>query len=275
MGEGGGIFGSPLGKASGPENQSMGFADELSKMARNYWEQTKPLRNEVIDRSTDFMQGDLDVTGTPMYAAGKGALEDQYGVAREQALADMPAGGPLQEGLTGLSGDRASSLAGLVSQLAQDEYNKAYGTAMMSPQTSMGGMAGAGGVMSPVLGSQASKQGAAMGAIGNICCFIFICGYGSLHPIVRRYRELKMNRRNRRGYYWLSDRLVPWMEKSRAVKALVNLCMVKPMVSYGKHYFNLNKIGVVFTPITAFWLLFYSVLGHRPPYRRKGTVEVV
>lgn len=297
MGQGGGIFGSPLGKASEPEIKSSRYADKLAKMGEQYWNQTAPLRSQVVGRSTDFMRGNLDVTQSPVYTAGQTALEkqygiaqntleDQYGVAQQQMLSSMPSGGGLQQGLSDLSSNRAGSLADLssakatslsdlVSQLAQDEYSKAYGMAQLSPQSSMAGLTGAGGVMSPVLGSQANKQGAAMSAIGNICCFIFIAGHGYLHPIVRKYRDLKMNRQNRRGYYWLSDRLVPWMSNIKYIKTLVNLLMVKPMTSYGKYYFGINRIGVIFIPITAFWLLTYSMLGHRPPYRRKGTMEVV
>ena len=279
MGEGAGIFGSPLGKASGSEKTQEKYAKQLSGMAKDYWKDTEGIRGQLIGRGENFLSGNWSPESTPMYTAGQNQIEDQYGVAQQQMLSSMPSGGGLQQGLGDLSQGRADSLTDLASQIYQNQYNtelgNAYGLGMASPQTAMSGMAGAGGVNSPVLGSQASKQNSAMNTIGNICCFIFIAGHGFLHPIVRRYRELKMNRRNRRGYYWLSDRLVPWMKKSKTVKALVDFGMVKPMTSYGKHYFGLNKIGAIFTPITAFWLLVYSMLGHRPPYRRKGTMEVV
>ena len=86
MGQGGGILGSPLGKASSPEIESSRYADKLAKMGMQYWNQTQPLRNSVIGRSTDFMQGDMDVTQSPVFAAGQNQLEDQYGVAQQQML---------------------------------------------------------------------------------------------------------------------------------------------------------------------------------------------
>lgn len=266
-----GVPGMPGTKASGAEEQGMGFADELAGMAREYWKQTGPLRSKMIDRSTRLMGKDFDVRGGPVYRAGRNTLEDQYGVAQEQMLSAMPSGGGLQQGMADLAGGRADSLANLASQIAQDEYNKAYGIGVGSPQISMTGMTQAGQGYGNVMQSQAANNPKM--SLG--CCFIFITGHGFLHPIVRRYRDLKMNIQNRRGYYWLSDRLVPWMVKSRLIKSLVSFLMVKPMTSYGKHYFGLNRIGAIFTPITAFWLLVYSMLGHRPPYRRKGTMEVV
>lgn len=107
------------------------------------------------------------------------------------------------------------------------------------------------------------------------CCFIFVASHGYLHPIVRKYRDNHMNTRNRRGYYWMADRLVPWMEKSKLASWLVEWLMVRPMTCYGRYYYNLGKIGAVFTPVAKFWLIIFTILGMRPPYRRRGTNIVV
>lgn len=118
--------------------------------------------------------------------------------------------------------------------------------------------------------SEASSFGS-----GMKCCFIFLAGAGQLSQSVRRYRDSHMNVRNRRGYYWLADCLVPLMEKSKAVKYLVNLLMVRPMTYYGDYYYKGNSTGFVCAPITQFWLTTFTLLGYRPPYRRRGTEEVV
>ena len=120
-----------------------------------------------------------------------------------------------------------------------------------------------------------SGIGEGMSMAGGSCCFIFIAGHGYLHPIVRRYRDEHMTKRNRRGYYWLADRLVPLMERFKAVRRIVRFVMVDPMTSYGKYYYGINRIGVIFTPITSFWLRIFTLLGFRKPYRRKGTAEIV
>lgn len=119
--------------------------------------------------------------------------------------------------------------------------------------------------------------GAITGAIGGSgkCCFIFIASHGYLHPIVRRYRDEKMNTRNRRGYYWLADRLVPLMEKSKITAWAVKWGMVKPMTCYGKYYYSVGRIGALYAPITAIWKGVFNLLGRRPPYSRQGTGEIV
>jgi len=119
--------------------------------------------------------------------------------------------------------------------------------------------------------------GAITGAIGGSgkCCFIFIASHGHLHPIVRKYRDEKMTKRNRRGYYWLADRLVPLMEKSKIATWIVKWLMVKPMTCYGKYYYNLGRSGALYAPITALWRGVFNLLGHRSLYQRHGTEEVV
>uniref|UniRef100_A0A6M3IIR2 Uncharacterized protein n=1 Tax=viral metagenome TaxID=1070528 RepID=A0A6M3IIR2_9ZZZZ len=139
-----------------------------------------------------------------------------------------------------------------------------YGTSMALGPYGIAALAVAGAV-SGILGGSSKKK----------CCFIFIASHGYLHPIVRRYRDFHMTTRNRRGYYWLADRLVPKMAKSRAWTWLVKWGMVKPMTSYGMYYYGIKKVGVVWTPVTAAWKLLYSILGCRPPYTRHGTDEIV
>lgn len=122
--------------------------------------------------------------------------------------------------------------------------------------------------------SQSTGQQKAAGS--NVsCCFIFLAGAGQLSSSVRRYRDSHMTMRNRRGYYWLADRLVPLMERSRAIKYLVNLLMVRPMTYYGDYYYNKDPIGFIFAPITQFWLIVFTFLGYRSLYCRRGTEEVV
>ncbi len=119
--------------------------------------------------------------------------------------------------------------------------------------------------------SMTSNYGSTMSS----CCFIFIAGRGFLHPVVRRFRDEHMTVRNRRGYYWLADRLVPKMKKHKWVKKLVRLFMVDPMTTYGGFCYGYNKRGAVFAPISLFWRGVFNLLGMRPPYRRRGSREVV
>jgi hypothetical protein len=264
-------WGAPLGKASSSEKLQENLAQTLAAMAQDYWLGTAGLRSGVTNQLQKFISGNFDVTGTPVYAAGKGQAEDQYGIARQNLLSSMSSGGALNQSMGDLEGSRARTLADLASQIATDMYSKAYGEALGSPQSSFQGMIGAGQTESPVLQSQAAK----VQAIASFCCFIFIAGHGYLHPIVRRYRDEHLTVANRRGYYWLSDRLVPIMQKRSWVRRLVKIAMIDPMTSYGKHFYGLNHIGALFSPIASMWLRVFSLLGQRSPYRRRGTGEVV
>ena len=89
------------------------------------------------------------------------------------------------------------------------------------------------------------------------------------------YRDSHTTVRNRRGYYWFADRTVPLMKRCKWFKTVMKLIMIDPMTSYGKYYYRLSKVGVIFTPLAAAWLLLFDLLGRRPPYRRRGTKEVV
>jgi hypothetical protein len=130
------------------------------------------------------------------------------------------------------------------------------------------------------LGLPAPEKGSVLATIINpgativdkACCFIFISAYDGLLPIVRRYRDEHMNEKNRRGYYRIADKIVPIMEKSKMFKWLVRFFMTGPMVRYGKYFYGEGKIGIVFKPITKFWLGFFELFGKKPYIRRNGEV---
>ena len=87
------------------------------------------------------------------------ALEDQYGVAQESILSTLPEGGVLEESLANLETERAQGLGDLAAQIALDEYNKAYGVATGSPQTSMSGYTSAADQSTDLYGAETAEQG--------------------------------------------------------------------------------------------------------------------
>lgn len=102
------------------------------------------------------------------------------------------------------------------------------------------------------------------GGGGGMCCFIFLearYGNGTMDKVVRRYRDEHMTDVNRRGYYKLSEVLVPLMRKSKLVKFAVRAFMTDPMVSYGKYHYGEGKIGWIFKPVKNFWLKTFEYLG--------------
>jgi hypothetical protein len=106
---------------------------------------------------------------------------------------------------------------------------------------------------------------------GGGCCFIFIeADDGVLHRIARRARDELMTPKNRRGYYKLSEVLVPLMRKSPVVKFLVKWGMVNPMISFGKWKYGENKIGKLFKPVADFWFNTFDYLGGDHPFKREN-----
>lgn len=240
--------------------------------------------------------GQVGVTGALGYSALKGAgvigggtagLTGATGVAATEAATTGGVGLGIYEGAgpgaAGTTGVSIMPSLGAAGSAAGAGYGVGSLTSSLTGETgTKGGLMGAftGGTTGFAV-SGGNPIGAAIGAVTGFlggsgkCCFIFIASHGFLHPIVREYRDKKMNTRNRRGYYWLADRLVPLMEKSKIATWIVKWAMVKPMTCYGKHYYNLGQIGALYAPITALWRGIFNLLGHRPPYQRQGTEEVV
>ncbi len=111
---------------------------------------------------------------------------------------------------------------------------------------------------------QADATANSGGGGGGGCCFIFLearYGDGTMDGVVRRFRDEKLTPRLQRGYYKLSEVLVPLMRKSRAIKLMVRLFMTDPMVSYGKFYYGENRHGFIFKPVKNFWLRTFDYLG--------------
>lgn len=122
-------------------------------------------------------------------------------------------------------------------------------------------------------GKQANATRSSGGGGGG-CCFIFLearYGNGTMDEVVRRFRDEHMTERNKRGYYKVSEVLVPLMRKSRAVKALVQVTMTSPLVAYGKaHYGKGSKLGFVFAPLKNFWLKTFDYLGQDHEFIREN-----
>jgi hypothetical protein len=140
----------------GGKNNDNDAADRASKIAMKMYRQTDPARQMILEQGQDFLAGDYDVSGLPTYDPAKRALEDQYQMARQNIIANLPTGGAQAAGMTDLETQRANQLSNLTANLAQDQYNKIYGTAMLTPQTSSNTLASLAGSQA---GIQAQQQG--------------------------------------------------------------------------------------------------------------------
>lgn len=112
------------------------------------------------------------------------------------------------------------------------------------------------------------------GGGGGGCCFIFLesrYGNGAMDKVVRRFRDENMTDQNKRGYYKLSEVLVPLMRKSKVVRFLVAATMTTPLVAYGKaHYGEGSRLGLLLAPIKNFWLKTFNYLGQEHTFVREN-----
>jgi hypothetical protein len=117
-------------------------ANAQAAIAKDLYNSTGSIRNPLIERYGDLVQGNLDPTANPIYNPAftqmKRANEEQYGIARQNILDTLPQGGVLQNQLGNLEMQRAqgmeTGLNDLVQRIIGDEYGKAYGMATGAPQ---------------------------------------------------------------------------------------------------------------------------------------------
>lgn len=211
-------------------------------------------------------------------------------IAGQQQQAQRTLQGRLGRG--GVGGARGAAMVGSQSQqgvntvadserkMSLDNYNiKKQGVNDLNDYISrnaLGKLGSGAGYASMGSSDYAAQQGTKnnTGGGGGLCCFIFLearYGNGSMDSVVRRFRDENMNDQNRRGYYKLSEVLVPLMRKSFVAKALVRVFMTDPLVSYGKAYYGTgSKFGFVFKPVVNFWLNTFEYLGKDHKFIREN-----
>ena len=139
-----------------------------SQIAEKLFKQTDPMRENIFGTLEDFTAGDFDISTSPAFAPGKMAIEDVFGTARGNVLANVPVGGQLTESLTDLETGRAKSLTDLIGGIQGDMFSKALSTATGVPQTSLAGLSSS--AMANLQARQIGQQqsSAKMGMAGNL-----------------------------------------------------------------------------------------------------------
>lgn len=166
---------SPGAKKGDPlPNES---AIELSRIARELFQQSDPLRRSLIGRSEGFINGGMDVTKSPMYGALKAGNDSAFNKAKDNIIGKVAPGGSLVDALTDLEGTRAVNMAQGVGGLAQDELSRAITLATGQVPAAVSGLGGAANIQAQALAAQQAadgqaKQGAGAG-IGTIIAAMF------------------------------------------------------------------------------------------------------
>lgn len=119
-------------------------ANAQAGIASDYYGATKPLQQQVLQRSMDFMKGNFDPTASAMFAPIKNTVEQQFGTAQNNLMSQLPQGGALFQGLANIQGQKAISLSDLIAKIVADEYQKAYAIGSGSPQAAASMFSGSG-----------------------------------------------------------------------------------------------------------------------------------
>lgn len=119
---------------SAATNAQTNSLNQALQMAQGYYNQTQGIRDSLIGRLGNFMQGNLDPAASALYAPMKNAAEQQFQTGEQSLMSKMPAGGPIWDGLSSLYSQKADTISNLLSSIVTDEYTKAYGMGQGSPQ---------------------------------------------------------------------------------------------------------------------------------------------
>lgn len=103
------------------------------------------------------------------------------------------------------------------------------------------------------------------GGAGAACCFIFMEAYNGNMPYwVRECRDefAPESTKRREGYIKMAKWLVPLMQKSKIVRYLVNLLMIKPLTNWGGYYKKVKgyENDFIYKPFVKFWFKLWQII---------------
>ena len=144
------------------------FENKLFDESGNLLTSTAPIRDPLVDLLTNVATGTFDATTSPIYknifAQSKKGIEDQYGLARENLLSSLPAGGALQYGLSELEGARAQQASALPANISagifQDLMSEAFGFSKDAVAQAFAGYGAAGETYADRQGQSIATTGA-------------------------------------------------------------------------------------------------------------------
>lgn len=112
---------------------------------------------------------DIDPSVLPQFGAAKMVAENQYKRARENAISNIPRGGPMAEALTNLDIGKAQQMTGLSADLVDRQLQQAFSLATGMPAQAMSGLgssAAAQAQAQQAAASQNAAKGQALGTLG-------------------------------------------------------------------------------------------------------------
>jgi hypothetical protein len=265
-----------------------GFADKQNKRSNKAFKLFQKSAKPVKDFYTDILKGDRDAINE-LLGPEISRIKSGYDNERMRLAEFMPRGGAKASGNINLNTNEMTDVNNLalkarpmaaegLSNLLPIFGSTAQGFSGLSLGANQQGTGNLFGLNQEAAQNRATKAqfwgdigagvggiaGAAAGNPGNACCFIFLEALnGELPDYVRELRDYYYEKEPliAKGYKRLATKLVPLMKRSKLIKKLVNLIMVRPIVNYGAYVKGLpngNRYNIIFK---LFWFKFWKLIG--------------
>jgi hypothetical protein len=120
--------------------------------------------------------------------------------------------------------------------------------------------------LAPPFATTIGRESGGGGTGYGLCssCYIFKSfNEGYLEEDVRLFRDVHYPKGGfvDSGYRWMSNWLVPAMEKYPSLKHIIRWVMIWPLSQYARWYYGKNHFGYVFTPLRYFWPKTWEMIG--------------
>lgn len=157
----------------------------MADISKAMYEEATPVRQGVMDMTTNILSGDYSPrilpAYAPLYSEAKKSTEAQYGNARNSILESTPRGGQLYSALNDLAMQRASQVgslsSNLTSSLVSDIINRGFQGAYGASGTATSGLSSAGNLAGNMAAQQQqadSAKGQGLGSLtGNAVAALF------------------------------------------------------------------------------------------------------
>ena len=249
-----------------------------AEVARTRTGEQQSQRGMLRSTVTGRRLGDIALQETATKAKGRFALKQEVAKGREEERRLFSKREDVQEAaktsrMYAELDQSITTITHLSSTVQEMKLRKKLSDEQISAAKTNATISAVGTVIGAVILAAVAWYAAPVAWIGSACCFMFLearYGNGVLDRVVRRYRDEMMTDKNRRGYYKLSEVLVPMMRKYKIVKFAVRVFMTDPLVSYGKYYYGEGKVGIIFKPIHDFWMATFNYLGSDHAFIREN-----
>jgi hypothetical protein len=135
--------------------------------AKHLISQTDPLRQSLVSRSGQFLEGGLNPAASPLFAPTKVSFDQQFKRAREGIMSTGLTGGALKSAIGNLEAQKAGGLASAMGGISGQELQNALGLATGQLGTASNLLGQAGAAQAQQAQAQAAQKGAKGQAAGS------------------------------------------------------------------------------------------------------------